>query len=167
MRIKNKEDAPPEIINANDHVASENSDDFPRVSNCDLSSSMMRLRCVPRPRCMARSCAQLHHAIAPRNCFFSREEERGTRVDHLEHRRQTDDGREAAGALEARFFGPLEQEIPERILDRGRRGVRLLPPPPPPRTSQRCVLHARISPTYPRRCASGRCMRHRQRSIWP
>lgn len=54
------------------------------------------------------------------NCFFSRGEERGTRVDHLEHRRQTDDGREAAGALEARFFGPLGQEIPERILDRGR-----------------------------------------------
>lgn len=116
---------------------------------------MMRRDCVPRTSSMHGS---LLRAITPRESrhgTVSSPARNGARVfNHLEHRKRTDDGRGAAGALEACFFGPLGQEILERISNRGRGGS---PLSPPPETPQRCALHARISPTYPRRCASGRC----------
>jgi len=146
------------MVNANDHVASEKPG---RFSTCiELRAIYLRLRCGDGCTDVLDVICSLLRAITPRDCatelllLSRRTGHASRRVDHLEHQRRTGDGRGAAGALEARFFGPLGQEIPERILDRGR-GVRV-PPFSPPETPQRCVLYARIFSLV---CICGRCTR--------
>lgn len=120
--------------NANDHVACEDSDDFPRVSNCaNLSSSMMpRCGCVRATDVLdARLALARNYTTRLRYGTVSslaRNGARVSRVDHLEHRRRTGDGRGAAGVLEARFFGRSGQEIPERMWIEDEGIIRIFPP---------------------------------------
>lgn len=160
--------------NANDHVAAENSDDFPRVSNCAIYP---RLWC-PRCGCVrATDTSSMHgsllRAITPRDCaaelfLLSRGTGHASRVS-------TTSSTEDELAMEE------EQLACSRPVFSGRRDKKSLKRSCGPRTRGNTNLPpsgrhkgAHYTPVYLRRILAGVHLagargdsKHRRRCIWP